>query len=79
MIQYAALPETYMHAGDYSIPAFAGMTALARGATLSHKGRGNIYARLEEELLHPHRHQHVERALGTVSYTHLTLPTILRV
>jgi len=39
MIQYAALPETYMHAGDYWIPAFAGMTALARGATLSHKGR----------------------------------------
>jgi hypothetical protein len=27
MIQYAALPETFIPAGDYWIPAFAGMTA----------------------------------------------------
>jgi hypothetical protein len=28
MIQYAALPETFIPAGDYWIPAFAGMTAV---------------------------------------------------
>jgi hypothetical protein len=28
MIQYAALPKAFIPAGDYWIPAFAGMTAV---------------------------------------------------
>ena len=41
MIQYAELLDFFIGAGDYWIPAFAGMTAaFLSGATLSHKGRG---------------------------------------
>jgi hypothetical protein len=42
MIQYAAPFEICVLTGDYWIPAFAGMTAIAcwQNATLSHKGRG---------------------------------------
>ena len=41
MIQYAELLEFFTGAGDYWIPAFAGMTAaFLSGATLSQKGRG---------------------------------------
>jgi hypothetical protein len=41
MIQYAELFEFFTGAGDYWIPAFAGMTAAyLLSATLSHKGRG---------------------------------------
>jgi hypothetical protein len=41
MIQYAELLDFFTGAGDYWIPAFAGMTAaFLSGATLSHKGRG---------------------------------------
>jgi hypothetical protein len=47
MIQYAAQFEAFICAGDYWIPAFAGMTALVLpSATLSHKGRGKIRVRL---------------------------------
>jgi hypothetical protein len=43
MIQYAVLLDFFAGAGDYWIPAFAGMTAaFLSGATLSHKGRGGI-------------------------------------
>ena len=43
MIQYAELLEFFTGAGDYWIPAFAGMTAaFLSGATLSHKGRGKM-------------------------------------
>ena len=45
MIQYAELLDFFTGAGDYWIPAFAGMTAtLLSGATLSHKGRGEVEA-----------------------------------
>jgi hypothetical protein len=41
MIQYAERLDFFSGAGDYWIPAFAGMTAaFSSGATLSHKGRG---------------------------------------
>jgi hypothetical protein len=47
MIQYAELLEFFTGAGDYWIPAFAGMTAaFLSGATLSHKGRGTASARV---------------------------------
>ena len=47
MIQYAALLDFFAGAGDYWIPAFAGMTAaFLSGATLSHKGRGEIRVRV---------------------------------
>jgi hypothetical protein len=40
MIQYAELLDFFTGAGDYWIPAFAGMTVVfLSGATLSHKGR----------------------------------------
>jgi hypothetical protein len=43
MIQYAELLDFFTSAGDYWIPAFAGMTAAFLSATtLSHKGRGKI-------------------------------------
>jgi hypothetical protein len=43
MIQYAELLDFFTGAGDYWIPAFAGMTAaFLSGATLSHKGRGKV-------------------------------------
>jgi hypothetical protein len=43
MIQYAELLDFFTGAGDYWMPAFAGMTAtFLSGATLSHKGRGKI-------------------------------------
>jgi hypothetical protein len=46
MIQYAELFDFFTGAGDYWIPAFAGMTAaFLSGATLSHKGRGKIGVR----------------------------------
>ena len=46
MIQYAAPFEICVLTGDYWIPAFAGMTAVAcwQSATLSHKGRGEVSA-----------------------------------
>ena len=41
MIQYAELFDFFTVAGDYWIPAFAGMTVgFLSGATLSHTGRG---------------------------------------
>ena len=47
MIQYAVLLDFFTGAGDYWIPAFAGMTAtLLSGATLSHKGRGKVSSRV---------------------------------
>jgi hypothetical protein len=47
MIQYAELLDFFTGAGDYWIPAFAGMTAtFLSGATLSHKGRGKVSARV---------------------------------
>jgi hypothetical protein len=47
MIQYAELLDFFTGAGDYWIPAFAGMTAtLLSGATLSHKGRGKVSIRV---------------------------------
>jgi hypothetical protein len=43
MIQYAELLDFFTGAGDYWIPAFAGMTAtFLAGAALSHKGRGKV-------------------------------------
>jgi hypothetical protein len=43
MIQYAELLDFITGAGDYWIPAFAGMTAaFLSGATLSHKRRGKV-------------------------------------
>ena len=47
MIQYAELLDFFTGAGDYWIPAFAGMTdAFSSGATLSRKGRGGIRVRV---------------------------------
>jgi hypothetical protein len=41
MIQYAEPLDFFTGAGDYWIPAFAGMTSASlSAATLSHKGRG---------------------------------------
>jgi hypothetical protein len=46
MIQYAEPLDFLAGAGDYWIPAFAGMTAVfLSGATLSHKGRGEVSVR----------------------------------
>jgi hypothetical protein len=45
MIRYAELLDFITGAGDYWIPAFAGMTAaFLSAATLSHKGRGKAGA-----------------------------------
>ena len=45
MIQYAELLDFFTGAGDYWIPAFAGMTAaFLSGATLSHRGKGKVGA-----------------------------------
>ena len=46
MIQYAELFDFFTVAGDYWIPAFAGMTVgFLSSATLSHKGRGKVSVR----------------------------------
>jgi hypothetical protein len=51
MIQYAELFEFFTGAGDYWIPAFAGMTAAyLLSATLSHKGRGKVSVRFARNL-----------------------------
>jgi hypothetical protein len=43
MIQYAEMFDVFTCAGEYWMPAFAGMTtALLSGATLSHNGRGDF-------------------------------------
>ena len=42
MIQYAGLLDFLTGAGDYWIPAFAGMTSEFLLDVLSHKGRGKI-------------------------------------
>jgi hypothetical protein len=47
MIQYAERLDFFTGAGDYWIPAFAGMTAtFLSGATLSNKGRGKVSIRV---------------------------------
>jgi hypothetical protein len=47
MIQYAERLDFVTGAGDYWIPAFAGMTAaFLSAATLSHKGRGEVGVRV---------------------------------
>jgi hypothetical protein len=45
MIQYAELLDFVTGAGDYWIPAFAGMTSAFLRDTLSHKGRGKVTVR----------------------------------
>src|SRR5712691_1426761 len=56
--------QDLMGAGDYWIPAFAGMTAVFRGRALPSPTKGEGRFRTGYSSLHPHRHQHVERAFG---------------
>jgi hypothetical protein len=46
MIQYAELLDFFSGAGDYWIPAFAGMTATLLSGALSHKGRRKVSIRV---------------------------------
>src|ERR1700687_4186845 len=49
--------QDFMRAGDYWIPAFAGMTAVL-------VGRASRFSPIRKKRSHPHRHPHVERAFG---------------